>query len=118
MKKFLSLILLLSLCFLYYFNTNNSLVIFAKNWSENITIINDDECEELILINKKYLEDFLSKINLEVYNKINLNDRVVIEGYTSNLRDYVVVNNSKINIQISICDDSCLIGYPLIKNSF
>jgi hypothetical protein len=29
-----------------------------------------------------------------------------------------VINNQKINMQISVSDDMCILGVPLIKNSF
>ena len=33
-------------------------------------------------------------------------------------KDYIVIDNSKINIQISVCDDVVIIGCPLINGSF
>ena len=64
------------------------------------------------------LNKLTSFLNLEVVNKNEISDRVIIEGYSNKLKDYVVVNNMKVNIQMSIDDEKILLGYPLIDASF
>ena len=51
-------------------------------------------------------------------SKKYVSGRLIIEGYSSKFSKYLISNNQKINIQISVCHDEMILGYPLIKNSF
>ena len=64
------------------------------------------------------VDSIIKNLNALVVNKKEVSDRVVIEAYSPLINDYVIVNNIKINIQISIADENCILGIPLIKNSF
>ena len=60
----------------------------------------------------------VDKLNLQNCNKFFIEDRYIIEGYSSHINNYIVMNNRKINIQISVSNGVCLIGSPVIKKSF
>ena len=55
---------------------------------------------------------------MNVLSKTVLEDRVIIEGYTNKIKSYFVLNNLKVNIQISIFNGEAIVGSPLIDNSF
>ncbi len=102
------------ICILYYFNFEKGLIVVAKNSIESFEILDN----ELIEFDDIYLDDFLSNINMDNYKEFFVEDRVIIEGYTASIIDYITVGDKKINIQISISDGKCLVGSPVIKNSF
>ncbi len=110
------------MCFLlsvfYFFDTQNTFIVFASNVFDEVEVLVDKNDEKLIEVDASSVDNFIKIIGLKNYSKFALEDRVIIEGYSNKLKDYVVINNHKINIQISITDNLCLIGYPLIKNSF
>ena len=55
---------------------------------------------------------------MEVNSTYEVSDRLIIEGYTHRLKNYIVIDGRKTNIQMSICEDVILIGSPLINQSF
>lgn len=57
-------------------------------------------------------------LNLEIVNENEISDRLIIEGYSNKLKDYIVINGRKVNVQLSISDDKIIMGYPLINGSF
>lgn len=63
-------------------------------------------------------EMIFNKLNVVIINKRLIEDRLIIEGYSSEIGDSVMVNGVRVNIQVSVCDDKCILGIPLIKNSF
>jgi hypothetical protein len=64
------------------------------------------------------LYDIIDAFNVDVSDIFEVEDRVIVEGYSNMFPYYVVKNNTKSNIQISYTDDVCLVGYPLIEGSF
>jgi hypothetical protein len=100
-------------------------VVTIVNCFQNDRFINDKllslDCS--VLSNCEYEFDcdyteILDAFNVCVVNQFYINDRLIIEGYSNDITDYVVINNQKINMQISVSDDMCILGVPLIKNSF
>ena len=118
MKRFVCIFLVLVVLILYYFSEPNNLIVFAKSNLDNCVILNDEIDEKLIMISQDELDDFLSKINLQNYREFNIEDRLIIEGYSNYINDYIIINNFKVNIQISVSNYKCLIGSPMIKQSF
>ena len=110
-----ALFLMVCLCFGYQKDT---LVLYAKNVDDEVEIIDSFNDYELIKINREKLEKFINRLSLNIISKNTISDSLIIEGYTAKLNNYVVSNNTKINVQISIVDNVCLVGYPLIKKSF
>jgi len=64
------------------------------------------------------IDELMSRLNLNVVSERVISDRVIIEGYSSLINDYVVVNNHKVNVQMCLLEDKILVGVPLIKGSF
>jgi len=95
-----------------------SLISYLNSDCENIEIVDCDEFCQVIKIDKENSSVLLSNLCVEEINKFYIEDRLIVEGYTNKLKKYVVVDGMKMNIQVSISDNVCLVGYPLIKNSF
>lgn len=118
MKKIFAFLPLVCLAFLSFNYSEKSLINVVAEEVNNYVIIESDETYQVLEIDASEIDKILSHLNVEIINKKNVSGRLIIEGFSLALNDYIIINNRKINIQISIDDDSCLIGYPLIKNSF
>ena len=118
--RYFSIILILILMCLYSttFCQSRTLFSYANSISGTVVILDNDDMSQVIKINLEDYEDLISKLDVFVVSKNVLDDRIIIEGYTNKLKNFNVINNNKINIQISLFDNVCLVGYPLIKNSF
>lgn len=81
-----------------------------------VDYIKDDESECVYL--KNSYNEIVNCLNFEVVDEVDFGDRIIVEGYTSRLTEYVGSNFNKVNIQLSITDEIVIVGYPLIKNSF
>lgn len=116
--KYLLVVFVSSIVIFASSNNENTLINFTKNNLQDYSIVTlDDECD-VVKISCDDIDEFFSLLNVEICNSFYKSDRKIIEGYCSKFNNFVVSNNRKINIQISICDDYVLIGSPLIKNSF
>ena len=108
----------------FIFIAFGSLLCNEKEFENNITKIcaesNFDYYEDCVCVslNSKDLLSLIDVLSIEIVDSFFVEDRFVLEGYSSNLKKSVCVNYRKINIQIMVCGDMCLVGYPLIKNSF
>ena len=118
MCRFLSVFFVSAVVFLYVFSFNNTLSFFAKTNIKNVVVLCDEKDEQLVSISEEDLDAFLSKLNLQNRKEFYIEDRLIIEGYSSKFNNYIIFNNIKTNIQISINNGVCLIGSPIIKNSF
>ena len=102
---------------LYFFNfTNLNLMRKVQGFEVENFEYNDNY--QTLELDASSLNKLTSFLNLEVVNKNEISDRVIIEGYSNKLKDYVVINGRKVNIQLSIFDNKIIMGYPLINGSF
>ncbi len=110
------------LCFIFVIFLVSLLVWGNKRSFENAIVCADINYNVLdnniIEISNDEVEIFLEKMNVQILNKFEVSDRLIIEGYTNKIANYVLVNNCKINIQLSIADNMVIIGSPLINGSF
>ena len=118
MGKWLGLFVVFVMSFLYCFASSNSMFFDLSRGVDCVEILSDLDNEKLLKIKGCLVDDFVEFLDLQNYSKFTIEDRVVIEGYSNKLNNYIVINNKKINVQISVSQDCCLVGYPLIKNSF
>jgi len=117
MKK----ILMLSfLCFFIILNLfiydNQTLISFIPEVAEVLVYDKDDNGEVVTV--RCSLSDVLECNNISDIKFIELEDRLVVEGYCDSLSKFVVNDGRKMNVQMSVFDDVIVIGYPLIKKSF
>lgn len=117
MKKWLSILLIMCISILSYFYSQNSLMSVVANVCMDFEIVEENETQVLKLDSVNY-EKIIDVLDLEIVNIDTISNRTIIEGYSSKLSDYRVINNRKINIQISCFDNQLIVGYPLIINSF
>lgn len=61
------------------------------------------------------LENELDLTTLKVQN---LNETIVIYGYSSFYSDFIYMDNKKVNVQLAIKDDDIIAGFPLIVTGF
>ena len=111
----LFVVFLLSLFSLEY---KNNLISCSSEFLNDFEILCDDNEFQVIELCESDYEQIISNLKLEIVNKSVIEDRLIIEGYTNKIKNHIVLNGRKINIQISLSEDKCLIGSPLIKNSF
>ena len=103
---------------LFSFECKNNLITYSSKCCNSFEIICDDNQFQVVELFESDYEKIISKLNLETVNKFVVDDRLIIEGYTNKIKNYIVLDGRKINVQISLSADKCLIGSPLIKNSF
>lgn len=116
MKRYFALMIVFVIAILSYFD--------FKCLS---SVLNDNEFEisafdisrnEVMYLDACMCDDLIKNLNVEVHSKNEIAGRIIIEGYSQKLSDYVIINKLKTNIQMSICGDHMIVGYPLIKGSF
>lgn len=117
MKKYFAFIIIFTLAILSCFNIKNLSSIINKNKIDIDNFSTKSE-NEIMYFSRDKLEEILKDLNMEIHSKKEVSDRTIIEGYTSKISNYIVVNNLKTNIQISYNDDGVIIGTPLIDGSF
>lgn len=119
MKRFLCLVLSLSITILLcFFKINISLLSTIKSSEISYEILDLDKDNQVVKINDFDLDKVCKNLCLEVVNSYTCEDRKIIEGYSNKLSNFIIVDGRKVNIQISTFDNSSIIGYPFIKNSF
>jgi len=118
MKKIISIFIVFVLVILYFSTNKTTLSYLLGSFGYDVSIEYLGYSEIVTLDNEVNCDDLLRNLNLEIYSKDIISDRIVIEGYTSKINKYILINGKKTNIQISISDDEFIIGTPLIKNSF
>ena len=117
MCRFLSLVFVFSICLLMMYSSSDSLVCAMQEVC-SFDVICDDYNSQIVKIENVDCVDVVEGLNVEVVRFFYSGESLIIEGYTSLFNDYKIINNRKVNIQISVNDNVCLVGYPLIKSSF
>lgn len=59
----------------------------------------------------------LEDLNAKIISEQQIDNILFINAYTRKLRNYIVSNNTKVNLQIAISDQIIIIGTPLIIGS-
>ena len=118
MKRYLAILIVCVISILYCFQFDDSLDDFIEKlyYCDNIVVVKVDD--NLLTFEDVNLQQVINELCLDNVSEFYMEDRLIIEGYTSKFNDYKLINGEKINVQISVCEDVCLMGYPLIKNSF
>jgi len=81
-------------------------------------IQNNADCQIITIECFDNVDKLIDDLSIEVHNKKTINDRLLIEGYTHFIGDYILINDIKTNIQISVFDSKLIVGSPLICDSF
>lgn len=118
MKRMVSLIIVFVIVLLLYFFNFTNLNLMLKVQGFDVENFEYNDNYQTLELDASSLNKLTSFLNLEVVNKNEISDRVIIEGYSYKLKDYVVINGRKVNIQLSIFDNKIIMGYPLINGSF
>lgn len=118
MKRIISLLVIVVVLVLAFFRFKSDLLVVFDQLNIEYSLCDfGDECVVISIegVDYNYIIDAL---DLEIVNKKEIADRLVVEGYSSKIHDYITINNRKINIQLSIVEDMLFVGNPLIYNSF
>lgn len=118
MKRIVSLsIIFIMVLLLYFFNfTNLNLMLKVQGFDVNNFVYNENF--QVLELDANSLNKLSNFLNLEIVNENEISDRLIIEGYSNKLKDYIVINGRKVNVQLSISGDKIIMGYPLINGSF
>ena len=114
MKKYLCVIFVVFIAILIIFGNYDTLE--SRVSSTGVDYVNLGN--GVIEIDANNYDDFINELDVDIISKFEVSDRVIIEGYSPRIKDYLVINGFKVNVQISISDDSVIIGSPLINGSF
>lgn len=114
MKRYFAIIFIIFLSILIILSNERSFESYVSSMGADGEFLN----ETTYKICGKINDDFLDKIDINILSKKCLEDRTIIEGYTDKIVGYKVINNCKVNLQISISEDCVILGSPLITGSF
>lgn len=115
-KRILLLTLLLTIMVLAFFNPISLHGVLALGKCDYFSVSSGDcEVVEMVVADFDKVKDIL---NLEIVSSREISGRTIIEGYSNKLKENVVIDNRKVNIQMSIFGDKMIVGYPLINGSF
>lgn len=119
MKRFVCLVFIACVSALMWdsFNYNNLFKLCEKHINNVCSKMSYSDAQVIEFVGVDY-EDLLRELNVQIINKNNISDRLIIEGYSNLLSEYCVINDRKVNIQISVCDNKVILGYPFISGSF
>lgn len=119
MRRLFAFLIIICTAIIIICSTNNSISseILALGYDE-VNIDRSNDCEIIEIVDKIDYRRIINELNIEISNIDEVSDRIIIEGYTNKVNNYILINNKKINIQMSVSSDKIIIGSPLIYNSF
>lgn len=80
-----------------------------------------DSLGESLYINSSYenqANDYLKNLDAQIISLQELEENILIYAYSRHLRECVMIEDKKVNIQIAITPERIIIGTPLIIGSF
>lgn len=114
MKRYFAIIFIIFLTILIFLSNERSFEKYVYSINVSGEFLNDSTYK----IFSENGDEILDKIDINILSKRCLDGRVIIEGYTSKIVGYKVINNCKVNLQISVSNDCVILGSPLITGSF
>lgn len=84
----------------------------------DIVPISSSNDNSILTFSSDKLDEVIDCLKVEIHSKKVIADRLIIEGYSHLISDYIVIGELKTNIQISVTDDEMIVGSPLIYGSF
>lgn len=63
-------------------------------------------------------KEIVKKFNLITVSYEQVEDTVIINGYSKLLQHFILINHEKVNLQIAYHKNAVIVGYPLILHSF
>lgn len=114
MKKYLYFLFVLIFILLVLLCDNRTF----DNVISCIGIACSNDYQGAVGISPNNVDELLNKLDVKVVSKFKVSERLIIEGYTTKIANYIVIDGRKINVQISVSDDVALVGSPLIDGSF
>lgn len=118
MKRCICLIVFAILAFAcycgYVLKDNCRLIVNNLNVIDSYS---DNNCQMFVIKSDDYV-NVIEKLNLSISKFKNVSGRLIIEGYSDKISNHVVIDNKKVNVQMSISDGKIILGSPLISGSF
>ena len=118
MKRFYSFIIIIVLFLLINIDASNSLILKVSALDYDYEYFISEGNELCIIHNVEDLDKFLGVLDIEIYSQKLVCDRIIIEGYSNDIDNSVMLNGLKTNIQLSYVGEELIIGSPLIVGSF
>lgn len=117
-ERLLSVVILLCFSWLII-NTNN--YYFQKNIlgsckEYSVVDCNDNTC--VVEMPYSIWIEWSNNLSFDIIDSEIVSGREVLECYIPTLNNCVNINGAKVNMQVSICGDACIVGFPMIANSF
>ena len=72
----------------------------------------------ILYFNQASVEEIADYYNINYYRGGDVEDMPIFYGYTSYYKDFNMINNKKINVQIAVCGDEIIVGFPAILTGF
>lgn len=73
---------------------------------------------ESVLIKTESLNDIIKKIDLQNITYSSIDGFEIVTGYSNRFKNYLLVKNKRVNIQIKFTGKEALVGHPLIMQGF
>ena len=118
MKRFLPLCLVVLCIVICMFVGRGDFYKYSSQLCCGYSILVNKDNHQVVELYDVSLCDVLDNFNVEVVSKLELDGRIVVEGWSNLLNGGVSVNGLKVNIQISFFDNKCIVGTPLIDGAF
>ena len=118
MKRILSLSFLCVLIFLVIYFNCDSINFLSELNSFSVESIECFENNYTVTLENVDYQKLIDLFDIDIYKSTEFSGRLVLEGYSSMLNNYCVVEGLKTNVQISVYDNIVVVGFPLIKGSF
>ena len=118
MKRFISIFLVFVLMIFGYIYSSRNLNSCLCDAGIEYEIKQVDADSEVLVFSGELYKDIIDKLGVEIVSIKDIYGRKIVEGYSAKLSKFKVINERKVNIQMSLFDDKLIVGYPLIKNSF
>ena len=116
--RVVSVLILIAMSILLGFDNNKKFIDVVSVNCYDFEIVDLDGDSAVVIVSLHDWDKLKNDLAVESVYVEKVAGREVIECYSSRIKGGVMINGRKVNLQVSINDDKCVIGCPLIKNSF
>lgn len=88
-----------------------------ENAKENAGLINSSDAVQFYT-DQESIEKLLSDIKFEQLTKEEVEDIVILYGYTPYYSSSIFLDGKKINVQIALTDEKVVVGFPIILTGY
>lgn len=63
-------------------------------------------------------DKFKQDYNLEIVSSLSIGEMQIINAWSSLFKDSVLIGNEKVNVQIAVCENKLIAGFPMILTGY